>query len=98
MSSLQQCICILYFHICIERHEQKEQLQWTMTGLSLPQGKKKKSKFLLSKRFQELVTVSNRRVMVYLNGQHTNCQEVISDLKSMEDVSEIHGRLTGNRI
>lgn len=25
--------------------------------------------------------------MIYLNGQHTNCQEVISDLKSMEDVS-----------
>lgn len=70
-----------------ERHEQKEQMQWTMTGLTLPQGKKKKSKFLLSKRFKDLVTVSNRRVMVYLNGQHTNCQEVITDLKSMEDVS-----------
>ena len=40
------------------------------------------------------MTVSNRRVMVYLNGQHTNCQEVISDLKSMEDVSEIHGKMT----
>lgn len=58
-----------------------------MKGLSLPQGKKKKSKFILSKRFKEMVTVTNRRVMIYLNGQHTNCQEVISDLKSIEDVS-----------
>lgn len=60
-----------------------------MSGLALPAGKKKKSKFLLSKRFKEMVTVSNRRIMVYLNGQHTNCVEVISDLKSMDDVRHL---------
>lgn len=78
------------YFILIDQHEQKEQLQWTMSGLSLPpksSNKKKKSKFLLSKRFKEMVTVHKRRIIVYLNGQHTNCIEVVSDLKSMDDVS-----------
>lgn len=75
-----------------EGHECKERLQWTMSGISLlPKSGstgKKKSKFHLSKRFKSLLSSSNRRVMVYLNGQHTNSHEVITDLKSMEDVSE----------
>lgn len=86
---LRLCIIFSCCLLLVERHEQKEQLQWTMSGLTLPSKptKKGKSKFLLSKRFKEMVTIHKRRIMVYLNGQYSNCHEVISDLKSMDDVS-----------
>lgn len=73
-----------------EGHEAKDRLQWTMTGISLPpkpNSSPKKKKFKLSKRFRSLLSESKRRVIVYMNGQHTNSHEVITDCKSMEDVS-----------
>lgn len=81
---------ILYYCYFIERIEQKPSMKWTLTGLTLTEDepkKIKKSKFLLSKRFKKQVASTHRRVMVYLNGQHTNCIEVVTDLKSMDDVS-----------